>query len=137
MWPALVRPQQLTFNLMNSATNMDKSKLQAICGTHSFYISLQDHGTAVQSFRRELSKKHTTRLHLAVLNDQHLAAIQISMVPFELDYIPKQTYFQCSVRYTWCCEAAHEISNLSEVGRAIQPLYDSYYSTGWDFSKTD
>lgn len=134
---ALVHLQQLILNLMNSAKNMDESKLKAICGTHSFYISLRDHGTTVQSSRQELSTKHTTRLHLAVPHNQHLAAVQISIVPFELGHIPKQTYFECSVRYTWCCETAHEISNLSEVGRAIQPVYDSYCGTGWDFSNTD
>ncbi|KFY17485.1 hypothetical protein V492_00639 [Pseudogymnoascus sp. VKM F-4246] len=120
---------------------MDESKLKNMCAHQSFYISLQDQEdcrkrTPALFQPPKLSKERTTHLHLAVEHNEHLAAVQVNISPYETPQFPDQVFFWCSLRYNWCCDS--EGSNFSEVWKAVQQTYDIYYGpTRWDFSKTD
>ncbi|KFZ18759.1 hypothetical protein V501_01022 [Pseudogymnoascus sp. VKM F-4519 (FW-2642)] len=123
----------------HEAQVMDESKLKNMCAHPSFYISFQDQEDCrKQTLTRsqpELSKEQTTHLHLAVQYNEHLAAVQVNISPFEIPSIPGQVFFRCSLRYNWCCD--RERSNFSEVWKAVQQTFNIYYGPTWDFSKTD
>jgi hypothetical protein len=122
--------------------NMDESKLEAICGRDSFYISLQDQKNAstvlestLRSPRQDLSRERTTRVYFAVHCDQHWAAVELSIAPFGLRLLPGQKFFRSCFRYTWCCETAQSADSSFEVFGAVQRIYDYYYQPSpWNFS---
>ncbi|KAJ8068742.1 hypothetical protein OCU04_002439 [Sclerotinia nivalis] len=117
---------------------MDESKVKTICDRNSVYISLKDQAnvnTVLQCPRRPVSKERKTRIHFVVNHEVHYAAVQLSICPFDLPFIPKQKFFQCSFRWTQCCESAPLEDISREVLRAVQRIYDCYYHpTQWDFS---
>ncbi|KAF8850017.1 hypothetical protein BDZ45DRAFT_697076 [Acephala macrosclerotiorum] len=123
--------------------SMDESKLKAIRSRNSVYISLQDQEQAeaglehnLRPQRLKLSKDHTTYVHLAVQQEQHWAAVQISLSPFSLQHIPEQKFYSCHFCYTWCCEAPATTGPPNDVlGSVVQRIYDVYFQpTQWDFS---
>jgi hypothetical protein len=115
---------------------IDESKLQAISRGDSIYISLKERRNAEtregsQSPRRAVSRECPTHIHFPIHDDGHWAAVQLSILPFELQDIPKQKFFQSRFRYTWCCETAPR----ADITRDVQGVYDDYFHPSpWDFS---
>lgn len=125
--------QRTPFNIWS----MDEGRLQAISRDDSIYISLIDQektkteGEGSPPARRAVSKECTTRIHFPVYYNDHWAAVQLSISPFELQDIPKQKFFRCRFRYTWCCETAP----AADITGEVQRIYDYYFQpTQWDFS---
>jgi hypothetical protein len=123
--------------------NMDESQFKARRSPTSIYISLQDQEQAETGLEHNLpprllkvSKDHKTYVHLAVQQEQHWAAVQISILPFSLQQIPDQKFYSCHFAYTWCCEAPVTTAPPNDVlGSVVQRIYDVYFQpTQWDFS---
>jgi hypothetical protein len=121
----------------SNVLSMNESKLQAISSGNSIYISSIDQknaeteGQGLRSPRRAVSRECTTRIHFPFHHDEHWAAVQLSISPFDLPNIPMQKFFQCHFRYTWCCGTAPK----ADIFREVQRIYDCYFQpTLWNFS---
>lgn len=129
--------------LYDKELSMDESILNAICKGNSCYLSLRNDetrpkGATLQPPHRRLSKEHTTCIHLAIQHCQHWAAVQISVSPFDVREIPRQKFFRCSLRYTWCCAIADKEGNFSEACKDLQRRFDIHYGFNrWDFSSME
>lgn len=88
--------------------------------------------------RRPLSESNPTYVHFVSDLTRHYAAVQITITPFTLPQIRKQTLFYPTYRYITCCRNVSLEDAQGRIECAVQYIVDAFYQIGrWDFSEKE